>query len=184
MATTFKNAISTAVGATPIIVYTAASNVRVTILGISFTNVTTGWVTASVIITDPTPGGTFTANQSSVTNPTVLTNVNTFNNISVGASVAGTGVPASTTISSFDAVAKTITISNAITQTLTANVITFVGTTAATSYYIKDVVVPANQSLRVINGGERLVLGASNTLSVVTNTASSCDVIVSLVEII
>lgn len=184
MATTFKNAISTAVGTSPIIVYTAASNVRVTILGISFTNTTTGWVTASVIITDPTPGGTFTANQSTATNPTVLTNVNAFNNISVGASVIGSGIPASTTISSFDAVAKTITMSNAATSTATANVITFVGTTAATSYYIKDVIVPANQSLRVINGGERLVLGASNTLSVVTNTATSCDVIVSLVEII
>jgi len=184
MATTFKNAISTAVGTTPVIVYTAASNVKVTILGISFANVTSGWVTASVIITDPAPGGTFTANQSSVTTPTILTNVNTFNNISVGASVTGTGVPASTTISSFDSVAKTITLNNAITQTLTANVITFIGTVAATSYYIKDVLVPSNQSLRVINGGERLVLGASNTLSVVTNTTAGCDVIVSLVEII
>lgn len=184
MATTFKNALSTAVGTSPVIVYTAASNVRVTILGISFTNLTTGWITASVIITDPTPAGSFTANQSSVTTPTILTNVNTFNNISVGASVTGTGVPASTTISSFDAVAKTITLNNAITQTLTANVISFVSTTATTTYYIKDVIVPANQSLRVINGGERLVLGASNTLSVVTNTASSSDVIVSLVEII
>lgn len=184
MATTFKNAISTAVGTTPVIVYTAASNVKVTILGISFANVTSGWVTASVIISDPTPGGTFTANQSSVTTPTILTNVNTFNNISVGASITGTGVPASTTISSFDPVAKTITLNNAITQTLTANVITFVGTAAATSYYIKDVLVPSNQSLRVINGGERLVLGASNTLSVVTNTTAGCDVIVSLVEII
>lgn len=184
MATTFKNAISTAVGTTPVIVYTAASNVKVTILGISFANVTSGWVTASVIISDPTPGGTFIANQSSVTTPTILTNVNTFNNISVGASITGTGVPASTTISSFDPVAKTITLNNAITQTLTANVITFVGTAAATSYYIKDVLVPSNQSLRVINGGERLVLGASNTLSVVTNTTAGCDVIVSLVEII
>jgi hypothetical protein len=184
MATTFKNAISTAVGTSSVIVYTAANNVKVTVLGISFTNLTTGFVTASVIISDPAPAGSFTANQSSVTTPTILTNVNTFNNISVGASVSGTGVPASTTISSFDAVAKTITLNNAITQTLTANVITFVGTVAATSYYVKDVVLPSNQSLRVINGGERLVLGASNTLSVVTNTASSCDVIVSLVEII
>ena len=102
MATTFKNVVSASLGTDPIIVYTAAGNVRVTVLGISLANLTAGFVTASVYITDPAPTGTFTA----------------------------------------------------------------------------------NQSLRVINGGERLVLGSSNSLVLITNTPASCDVIVSLVEIV
>lgn len=184
MATTFKNVLSTALGTSPVIVYTAAGNVRVTVLGISLSNLTAGFVTASIYVTDPAPVGTFTANQSTATNPTILTNVNTFNNVAVGAALTGTGIPSNTVINSFDAVAKTITMNNAATQTLTANTVTFASTTAVSSYYIKDVIVPPNQSLRVINGGERLVLGSSNSLVLVTNTAASCDVIVSLVEII
>lgn len=184
MATTFKNVLSTALGTSPVIVYTAAGNVRVTVLGISLANLTAGFVTASIYVTDPAPSGTFTANQSTVTNTTVLTNVNAFNNIAVGAALTGTGIPSNTVISSFDAVAKTITMNNAATQTLTANTITFASTTSVSSYYIKDVIVPPNQSLRVINGGERLVLGSSNSLALVTNTAASCDIIVSLVEIV
>ena len=184
MATTFKNVLSANLGTTPTIVYTSAGNVRVTVLGISLSNLTAGFVTASVYITDPAPTGTFTANQSTVTNPTVLTNVSTFNNIAVGAALTGTNIASNTTIQSFDAVAKTITMNNAATLTLTANTITFAATVAVSSYYIKDVVVPPNQSLRVINGGERLVLGSSNSLALVTNTAASCDVIVSLVEIV
>lgn len=184
MATTFKNVLSASLGTSETILYTAAGNVRVTVLGISLANLTAGFVTASIKITDPTPSGTFTANQSSVTNTTILTNVSTFNNIAVGAAITGTGIPNNTTISSFDAVAKTITMNNAATQTLTANTITFVSTVAVSSYYINTVVIPPNQSLRVINGGERLVLGSSNSLSIVTNTPASCDVIVSLVEIV
>jgi hypothetical protein len=184
MATTFKNVLSPALGTSPTIVYTAAGNVRVTVLGISLANLTAGFVTASIYVTDPAPSGTFTANQSSATNPTILTNINTFNNIAVGAALTGTGIPSNTVINSFDPVAKTITMNNAATQTLTANTITFASTTAVSSYYIKDVIVPPNQSLRVINGGERLVLGSSNSLVLVTNTAASCDVIVSLVEIV
>jgi hypothetical protein len=75
-------------------------------------------------------------------------------------------------------------MNNAATATLTANTISFVATTSAVGYYIKDVVVPPNQSLRVINGGERLVLGSSNALSLVSNVDASLDVVVSLVEIV
>jgi hypothetical protein len=184
MATTFKNVLSASLGTSETILYTAASNVRVTVLGISLANLTAGFVTASIKITDPAPSGTFTANQSTVTNPTILTNVNTFNNISIGATLTGANIPANTTVSSFDPVAKTITMNNAATLTATANTITFVATVAVSSYYINTVVIPPNQSLRVINGGERLVLGSSNSLSIVTNTPASCDAIVSLVEIV
>lgn len=184
MATTFKNVLSSEIGTEPIIVYTSAGNARVTVIGISLANLTSGFLVASVTVTDPTPAGTFKATTSTSTNPTVLTNVDTFNNISVGTALTGNGIPSNTVIASFDKTTGTITMNNSATATASAVTISFVSTLPVTSYYIKDVVVPPNQSLRVINGGERLVLGASNSLSIVTNSEASCDAIVSLVEIV
>lgn len=184
MATTFKNVISSGLGSTPKIVYTSAGNARVTIIGISFANLTAGFVTASVSIVDPQPSGTFTADTDSVTTPTVLSNVSSFNNVSVGAALSGDGIPSNTTVVSFDETAGTITMNNAATATATGVTITFVSTDPVTAYYIKDAVVPPNQSLRVVNGGERLVLGSLNQLVISTSTADSCDAIVSLVEIV
>jgi hypothetical protein len=51
------------------------------------------------------------------------------------------------------------------------------------AYYIKDVIVPPNQSLRVVNGGEKLVLAGDMKVYVQSNTAASLDFIVSFVEI-
>jgi len=52
------------------------------------------------------------------------------------------------------------------------------------AYYIKDVVVPPNQSLRVINGGEKLVLAGDMKVYVKANVAASLDFIASYVEIV
>ena len=81
MATTFKNALSPAIGTTPTIVYTAASNVKVTVIGISLANMTGSYITASITVTDPGPGGTFTGNLTNGS-PTI-TNVSNFLNISI-----------------------------------------------------------------------------------------------------
>lgn len=182
MATTFKNALSPAIGTTDTIVYTAAGNVRVTVLGISLANLTGSYITASVKITDPTPSGTFTGNLTN--GNATITNVNTFSEVQVGAAISGTGIQANTTISSFNASASTITMSNTASASGTTITVSFLDAAPISSYYIKDVIVPPNQSLRVINGGERLVLGGGNTLSIVSNTDSSLDAVVSLVEIV
>lgn len=55
---------------------------------------------------------------------------------------------------------------------------------SVTGYYIKDVVLPPFQSLRVVNGGEKLVMAENNSLKAFTDTASSVDVIASYVEIV
>jgi hypothetical protein len=52
------------------------------------------------------------------------------------------------------------------------------------AYYIKEVIVPPNQSLRVINGGEKLVLAGDMEVYVSSNTAASLDLVASYVEII
>ena len=93
-----------------------------------------------------------------------------------------------TTVLTTNASAKTTVIGLSLTNT-TANVllasIQIQDTIASTSaYYIQNIVIPPNTSARVINGGERLVLGGSNTLSIVSNTAASLDAVVSLVEIV
>jgi hypothetical protein len=52
------------------------------------------------------------------------------------------------------------------------------------AFYIKDVLVAPNQSLRVINGGEKLVLAGSMKVYVQSDTADSLDLVASFVEIL
>ena len=183
MATTFKNALSPAIGTTNTIVYTAASNVKVTVIGISLTNITDTFVTASISVTDPAPTGTFQG--TLVQNSYTISNVTTFSEVQTGATITGTGIPANTTISSFDTVAKTVTMNNQAASTQSTPItVTFSDTGPVSSYYVRNAIIPPNQSFRAVNGGERLVLGNGNTLSVVSSLASSLDVIVGLVEIV
>jgi hypothetical protein len=51
------------------------------------------------------------------------------------------------------------------------------------AYYIKNVVLPPNQSLRVINGGEKLILGSSTAVTITSNVNNSLDLVMSFVEI-
>jgi hypothetical protein len=55
--------------------------------------------------------------------------------------------------------------------------------TATTGHYIKNVPIPPNQSLRIVNGGEKLILAPTNSIAVVANQSSALDVIISYVEI-
>jgi len=54
----------------------------------------------------------------------------------------------------------------------------------SSAFYIKDVAVPPNQSLRVINGGERLVMAGNMKLWVSANLEDSIDLVASYVEIL
>ena len=56
--------------------------------------------------------------------------------------------------------------------------------TSVTGYYGKNLVLPPNSSLRVVNGGEKLILSTSNTLFISTNVPDSVDAIISYVEIL
>lgn len=51
-------------------------------------------------------------------------------------------------------------------------------------FFLKDVNLPPNSSLRALNGGEKLILGNANILKVQSNLDASVDVIVSYVEIV
>ena len=53
-----------------------------------------------------------------------------------------------------------------------------------TGYYAKQILIPPNSSLRVVNGGEKLILSTSNSLTITANVASAVDAIISYVELI
>lgn len=55
--------------------------------------------------------------------------------------------------------------------------------TSVQGHYLKDVLIPANTSLRAVNGGEKLILAPENKLSVKASVSDSVDVLLSYVEI-
>ena len=55
---------------------------------------------------------------------------------------------------------------------------------SATGYYAKELILPPNTSLRVLNGGEKLILTPNNNLYVRSNVDNSIDAILSTVEIV
>ena len=109
MATTFNNVLQSEIGTTEALALTSASNARVTVIGLSLTN-----LTGSVI----------------------LASIRVLNN-----------------------------------------------TTTDSAYYLKEVPIPPNQSLRVINGGEKLVLTTNTILYIQASQNDSLDLVMSYVAI-
>jgi hypothetical protein len=52
------------------------------------------------------------------------------------------------------------------------------------AYFVKNIIVPPNQSLRVINGGEKLVLSGNMKVHVQASIDDSLDMVASYVEIV
>jgi hypothetical protein len=51
-------------------------------------------------------------------------------------------------------------------------------------YLLKDTAVPPNSSLKVLSGGEKLILAPSNELYVVADQDAALDVVISYVDIV
>jgi hypothetical protein len=56
--------------------------------------------------------------------------------------------------------------------------------TAVTGKYISSMTVPPYTSLKVITNGEKLILMENTTLTVVSDTATSIDAVISYAEIV
>ena len=56
--------------------------------------------------------------------------------------------------------------------------------TSVTGYYLKETLLPANTSLRVVATGEKLIIAPSNKLQVRSSIDDSIDVVMSFVEIV
>jgi hypothetical protein len=67
-------------------------------------------------------------------------------------------------------------------DTLLADV-QIVGAGSTVSYYIRGLAIPPNTSVKIITGGEKLILPTGTALRVTSSTASSIDATVSYVEI-
>jgi hypothetical protein len=52
------------------------------------------------------------------------------------------------------------------------------------AYFMKNIVIPPNTSLRAVNGGEKLILGPSTAIKVKANFPDSIDIVMSYVEIV
>jgi hypothetical protein len=88
--------------------------------------------------------------------------------------VLTTANPGSTTVIGFS-------LTNTTGALVTASIQLNNGSTAA--YFMNNIVIPANQSLRVVTGGEKLILAASTAIIVTSSQASSLDVVISYVVI-
>jgi len=51
-------------------------------------------------------------------------------------------------------------------------------------HYVHQMMIPANSSLRLVNGGEKLILATNNKLYIRASVDASLDAIISYVELI
>ena len=56
--------------------------------------------------------------------------------------------------------------------------------TSNNGYYLKETLLPANTSLRVVATGEKLIIAPNNKLQVKSSLDDSVDVVASIVEIV
>jgi len=182
MTTNFKNALATGIGT------------QLTVTSVTPSSPSSGSVTLAFASQGTSP---FTVGQSITVSGISVSGYNgtytvtgctattvTYANSTTGAATGGTITFCALVT---NASAKTTVIGLSLSNT-TPNVIlgsvqladTVAGTTA---YYAYNIVIPANTSARVINGGERLVLGPSTNVMVTSNQAASIDLVMSWVEI-
>ena len=55
--------------------------------------------------------------------------------------------------------------------------------TSTKGYYIKQLIIPPYTSAKLVQNGEKIILGNSCSISIVSDTAASLDVIASYAEI-
>jgi hypothetical protein len=62
--------------------------------------------------------------------------------------------------------------------------ITVIDANLIEAYYIKQLIIPAHTSAKVITNGEKLILAENCTLRIVADTIDSIDAVISYAEII
>ena len=92
-----------------------------------------------------------------------------------------------TTVVTTNASANTTVIGMSLTNTTSGIVqvsIRLTDTVSSTSaYFINNVTIPPNVSLRVVTGGEKLILSVSTNVIITSNVDNSLDLVMSWVEI-
>ena len=93
----------------------------------------------------------------------------------------GTSAVTLRTANSDDAIVG-ITIANVLTSQITVEV--YITSGGNDIHIVKDAPIPAGSSLQVLDGGAKIVMVSGDALKVKSNTASSADVWVSVVDTI
>lgn len=85
-------------------------------------------------------------------------------------------VPSSTSVA-----AVGLTAANMTTGAITVDIMLNDGTND--TYIVKAAPIPAGGTLVAVGGEQKVVMNTGDSIKVVSNTASSCDVILSLLEL-
>jgi len=93
-------------------------------------------------------------------------------------SAVGTSEVTLITGSDFDAVIG-IRLCNILTSTIEVDVYIV---NSGNKYLAKDVVIPPNSAIELIQGGSKIVLKSGDVLKAVSNTASSVDIVTSFIN--
>ena len=93
-------------------------------------------------------------------------------------SAVGTSEATLVTGSDFDAVIG-IRLCNILTSTIEVDVYIV---NSGNKYLAKDVVIPPNSAIELIQGGAKIVLKNGDVLKAVSNTASSVDIVTSFIN--
>lgn len=62
--------------------------------------------------------------------------------------------------------------------------VTITDSSAVTGFYIKQLVIDPYTSAKIITNGEKIILAESTTMTIVSDTASSIDLVASYAEIV
>lgn len=202
MATLLKNSITTGVGIQPQTVLTTVSNNRYTIIGLNLANTSTGMVQVNIQLTD---SNTYAAHN--LTSPVIAGTAGQFSctaeaklqvgqTITISGTNSGSGsITGYTSPTTYYIIATngstTFTLSATpngpalVTTAGTPTGWTFLaGTIDVTAYYLKNILVAPQSSLKAITNSEKLVLSTNNSLKISANVNNSIDAIVSYVEIL
>jgi hypothetical protein len=180
MASFFRNKLYSDIPVSEVAVLTTNVATRSTVIGLSLSNKIDTIVTANIRLENNTVGTISVTNTSGQATLTGITDL-VAENISVGDFITGTGVQVGAKVA-----AKTNTgiDQNTITMTLPSAATVTSARFYSSSYFIKDVIIPPNQSMRVVNGGEKLILATNMTMYINSNSADSLDLVMSYVDII
>jgi hypothetical protein len=92
---------------------------------------------------------------------------------------SATDIPDGANFDSYDTIVG-INLANIVAQQITVSV--YISNGGNNYYIIKDAPIPAGSSLQLLDGGAKFVVQSGDRLNIVSDTASSLDVVVSAVD--
>jgi|TARA_B110000305_G_C19465439_1_gene657514 hypothetical protein len=71
-----------------------------------------------------------------------------------------------------------------LTESVVSTSVLIADDTSVEAFYLKNVLLPPNSTMKVLNGGEKIIIAADNTISVIADIDASLDAVMSYVEIV